>query len=78
MRTLSLLLLLFGTAASTGSIVANLATASTNEALSLAMLSAQTEQANDINPNRGGGRRRAVDDTRLDNLGESSFDASLM
>ena len=71
MRTLSLLLLLFGATASADLIAPNDAQMTTNEALSVAMLSAQTEQANDVNPNRGGGRRRLVDNTHLENLGES-------
>jgi hypothetical protein len=77
MRTFSLLLLLFG-AASTSSIVANLDSATSPTLLSTAMLSAQTEQANDVNPHRGGGRRRLVDDTPIEILGESDFSELMM
>lgn len=76
MRTFSLLLLLFG-ATSTSSIVANLEPASSHNLVSVAMLSAQTEQANDVNPHRGGGRRRLVEDMPIERLGESDF-ATLM
>jgi len=66
MRTFSLLLLLFGATTGTELIVTNPAQASTNPAFSVTMLNAQTEQANDVNPNRGGGRRHLVDDARLE------------
>ena len=77
MRTFSLLLLLFG-ATSTSSIITNLDQASSNNLINVAMLSAQTEQANDVNPHRGGGRRRLVDDTPIEHLGESDFSGLMM
>lgn len=77
MRTFSLLLLLFG-AASTSSIVANLDQASSNHLTNVAMLSAQTEQANDVNPHRGGGRRRLAEDMPVEILGESDFSGLMM
>jgi hypothetical protein len=77
MRTFSLLFLLFG-AASTSSIVANLTAATSPTLLSTAMLSAQTEQANDVNPRRGGGRRRLAEDIPIEHLGESDFSGLMM
>lgn len=77
MRTFSFLLLLLS-AASTGSIVTNLGLAYSTQPMSLAMLAAQTEQANDVNPHRGGGRRRLAEDLPIERLGESDFSELMM
>ncbi|MGD1901206.1 MAG: hypothetical protein ACFB9N_03095 [Geitlerinemataceae cyanobacterium] len=68
-----ILLLAFGGALATLQV----ASASVSEEdMKVSMLSAQTEQAGDVRPNRGGGRRRATADMPV--VGESLFDGSAL
>jgi len=73
MRTF-ILLLIFGSTLATARVASDAITDRDTE-VKVSMLSAQTEQAGDVRPKRGGGRRRFAEDMPVS--GESFFDASI-